>query len=335
MKRKVTLDELRHALVPSSPRCGRARRGRRAPILEHERPGADRMRLVGLDGLGVNHDRIAPAEPIDEQTGGVLELDHRRQWVGRLDACDRLEELLLRIGGIGRPGAVERKLDDRGIERRAIMEFHAGMQLERIAQTVRRHRPFGREQGLDLAVLVDRDQALVEVAPGDFADRDGRRDRRIETRWLDRHPDDQRVFGRRQRRSRQERQRCNRQSPTHSPLAHFWFPSFRAERRICEAVKYSNLIEPAYQPDLDVPTTGKAHANLVLGKCRRTRRSPAPPARNFPARARPSADHRAGRHLLKAETIGRNIKLSNYLIAFSAAVRKVGAAKMPSPLVPT
>ena len=165
------------------------------PGLELEGTRADGARLVVLGGLRRHDHRVAPAEIVEEVARRLLELDHDGRRIRRLDRVDGREDLLLRIGRVRRPRTVERELHVGRIEGRPVMEFHARLEAERVGAAVRRDLPAFRQERLHLAVPVDAHESLVEIDPGHFADRDGRRNGRIEARRLDRHADHERRLG--------------------------------------------------------------------------------------------------------------------------------------------
>ena len=84
--------------------------------------------------------------------------DETRDWDGptlTLDALDGGEDLLLRVGGGGRPRPVERELHVGRGEGRAVVEGHALAQPERVGEPVGRDLPGLGELGDDPALRVE------------------------------------------------------------------------------------------------------------------------------------------------------------------------------------
>ena len=135
------------------------------------------------------HDhRVAPAHIVEEGALRVLQrhLDGRR--VDDLDRVDRREQALLRIGRIVGARAVEREFHVVGVEVAAVVEFHAGVQLERIGLAVVGDRPAFGERRQHFAVRADAGQALEDVGVDHLVDRRGSAGRRVEMRRLQQMP---------------------------------------------------------------------------------------------------------------------------------------------------
>ena len=77
--------------------------------------------------------------------------------------------------------ALEVKLHISGIEGRAIMERHAGFELETVGEPVFRDGPAFGQHRPDLAGAIDAGQALIDVISRDLRNRRGRGRSRVET----------------------------------------------------------------------------------------------------------------------------------------------------------
>ena len=201
--RRRVLDDLEHHRVELDR--ARVAVGRRAhqddriaflAFPEHERPGADRVLVVGRRGLGMHDPGVAQRQAVEQEGVGRLQRHLHGRGIDHLDLVDVGVE---RLGGIGRIGGeqpVEREFHDRRVERLAVVELHAGPQLEDVFLAVGRDRPALGEAGPDVAVAVDAAQRLEDGRRRDLADRRGGVLRRVEHRRLERHADDETVLRR-------------------------------------------------------------------------------------------------------------------------------------------
>ncbi len=185
------------------------------PLVERDRgplrPGGELV-WTGADGIG----RLVGGALFVEDDGGVhaemkqrlearrLELEHDRHRIGRVDRGDRGEEALVLVGRVLSGEALERELDVLGREGLAVLKLDVRLEGEGQGLEIGREVPFFREQRRDREVLVDLGQALEDVVVRHFADRGGRRRRRVEARRLENHADRDGVLGGGEARGRDE-----------------------------------------------------------------------------------------------------------------------------------
>ena len=141
------------------------------PLDELERASADgRPAEVGAHLLhgGRRHDAHAVhRERAEDRPVGLLRDHVDGEVVDDLGAAQRARQARPARGRLAVERAVEREAHRLGIERRAVVELHVRAQLESHARG-RHDLVRGRERGLDLHLLVEREQTLehVEVDPG-------------------------------------------------------------------------------------------------------------------------------------------------------------------------
>ncbi len=142
MMRKVEPVEIGQILVPVVRVADHHHHVVVVPLLELERPGADRLAVVLLALLGHRLGRGDHARAVgeDQRQRGVGPAQAQRHLVRRqhLHRVDRFQLALHRRARIG-PGAVEMRLHRRRVEGLAVMELHA------LAQ--------GEDQGLGIGEL--------------------------------------------------------------------------------------------------------------------------------------------------------------------------------------
>lgn len=127
-------------------------------------PKADRLFLVGVGCLRRDDDRVAPTHIVEEGTLRVLQRDLDRRRIDHLDRIDGGEQALLRVDGVVGTGAVEREFHVVGVEIGAVMEFHAGVELEGVGLAVIGNGPAVGEIRQHLAVRADAGQPSNTLA---------------------------------------------------------------------------------------------------------------------------------------------------------------------------
>ena len=143
------------------------------PRLQDERPGADRIAVVvvalRLDRRRRLHDVVCTGYGNDfrQVQRRIDEVIDDGQIIGHLETLD--------VGDIEGAAALVRRillaveipLHRLGVERRAVVELHAGPQLERPGLVVLGAGPRQRELGLHLAVVVEAGQRVEDQPGGD------------------------------------------------------------------------------------------------------------------------------------------------------------------------
>ena len=177
----------RHRIAPVAVRLDDRDRRALGPVVELERPGADRLFLVGLGRFRRHDHRVAPAHIVEEGALRVLQRHLHGGRVDDLDCVDRRKQAFLRVGRVLGARAVEREFHVVGVEVGAVVEFDAGAQLERVDLAVVGNRPAFGQRRQHFAARADAGQALEHIGVEHFVDRSRGACRRIEMRRLERH----------------------------------------------------------------------------------------------------------------------------------------------------
>ena len=146
------------------------------PAREAERAGADRRGRQHGRAAGRDHRAIPPCEDRRQFGIGRGEADADRVRAEDVDPRNAGQPFLERVGGGGRDRAAQAERGGIGIERRAVLETHAGAELEHVAARIGRHPPARGEQRPHRTGGIERGQPLEDRMIGDVVDR-GRRAR--------------------------------------------------------------------------------------------------------------------------------------------------------------
>ena len=140
------------------------------PLLEDERPAADRVLAVGRhppgQRLGRHDSEVALRECVEQRLVGGVELQlERRRVQGPAGLVVRADVGLdCRVAG-GRVQPVVEVVDHRlGVERRAVGELHARLEVKRPRELVLGDRPAGGQPGDDPPRAHLRDQRVEDLA---------------------------------------------------------------------------------------------------------------------------------------------------------------------------
>ena len=146
---------------------------------------------------------IMPARSASCASSGENGADRLSRTVDRVDHVDARHRRELAAAVRARHGlvALDVELDRRGVELLAVVEGHAGAQLERQRLVVGRPLVAGRELRHDLQLLVDVEQLVAQRREDDAAD-EGARQRRVEHVGILGEADAQGLRLRRERRRR-------------------------------------------------------------------------------------------------------------------------------------
>ena len=208
--------EVRLALVPVVGVLLQADEVALLPLLEDERPRADRRVQGGMGGevlalvdvLG-QHLRLVRAERGQQHRRGLRQPHHHRAGIGRVDRGDLAEgDPAARVELL--PDLLERELDVGRGERLAVVPGHAAPQLEGVGLAVGRDAPGLGQAGARLEIEVVLEQPFVDLR-GDGPDEGGGVDTRDQRGRLRALHDGERAAGARlgrggQREAREERE---------------------------------------------------------------------------------------------------------------------------------
>jgi hypothetical protein len=139
----------------------------RLPLDELEGPGAHRVlrdalaAVLGKRRRRDDHGR-GMRQVVDEGREGLAEREAHRARIDHLGLGDVLVEVVALELVVGVGHAVEGRLHGFGVEGRAIVELHAGAQLDGVDQTILAHGVAGGQHRHHLHVLVEAVEPLVE-----------------------------------------------------------------------------------------------------------------------------------------------------------------------------